>query len=222
MASKSSVSTFPLTHTVPSMKNLNLIATLIAASSLSFAASAQTSSSNVINFKGEIIASGCSVSSSSVAGGEQNKAASANGIDVDLGVVSASDIGSASTAFAGGTMPVGAGASVNVNFDCGAATSGGASGGAPTKFTVIFNPKASDIDNASVGTLKVAGGATGVAIALFQNEKLINITTSQPAVNGTISGGKGVMNLRAMFVRNSETLKVGKATASLPFTLRYE
>jgi type 1 fimbria pilin len=202
------------------MKTLCLIATLVAASSASFAASAQTS--NTINFKGEIVASGCSVSSSSVAGGAQNQAAKATGIDVDLGTVSAADIGSAGTAFSGAAMPVGAGANVSLNFDCGAATAGGASGGAPTKFTVIFNPKASDIDSGSAGTLKVAGGATGVAIALFQNEQLINITNSQPVVTGQIANGKGVMNLRAMYVRNSDTLKPGKATASLPFTLRYE
>jgi type 1 fimbria pilin len=97
---------------------------------------------------------------------------------------------------------------------------------APTRFTVSFNPKSTDIDNTSLGTLKVASGtgtATGVAIALFQNDKLINIQNSQPAVTGEIAGGKGLMNLRAMYVRNgTANITPGTANASLPFTLRYE
>ena len=212
------------------MKKQTLIAALIAASSLPFAAAAQTTApttANVINFKGNIVASGCSVSSSSVAGGQGNQAANANGIDVNLGTVSATDIGTAGTAFSGGgSVPVGAGANVIVNFDCGAATTGGTGNGAPTKFTVSFNPKTSDIDNSQLGTLKVAGGtgaASGVAIALFQNEQLINITTSQPVVTGQIASGKGTMNLRAMYVRNGTgSITPGTANASLPFTLRYE
>ncbi|WP_189609289.1 fimbrial protein [Pigmentiphaga litoralis] len=212
-----------LTQTVPIMKKFALVATLFAA--LPFTASAQ--SANTINFKGTIVDTGCSVSSSTVSGGVANLPAKTDGIEVNLGTVAATDIGTAGTAFSGGAgVPAGTGANVTLTFDCGNAKSGGTGGGAPTKFTVSFNAKNSDIDNTALGTLKIAGGtgaAAGVAIALFQDEKLINIQSSQAPVTGNIANGKGTMNLRAMYVRNGTGAIVpGIANASLPFTLRYE
>ena len=207
------------THSVPTMKNLTLIASLIAASALPFAASAQTA--NTINLKGEIIASACSASSATVAGGTSAAASNASGIEVNLGKVSVNEIGTSGAAFsASSSLTDGAGANVAIEFNCPSAPAGGSS---PTKFTVSFNPRPGDIANASVGTLAVTGGATGVAIALVQDNKVINIQNSSPAVAGTINGTKGVLNLRAMYVRNGAAAPTpGMANASLPFTLRYE
>lgn len=205
------------------MKNLSLIAALFAASALPFAAAAQ---SNVINFKGNIVASACAVSGSSVGGGAGNQAAAGSTIEVNLGTVSATDIGTEGQAFSGGSsVPAGAGSNITLTFDCANAKTGGATNGAPTKFTVSFNPGAgSGVADKAIGTLALTpGGAENVAIALFQDDKLVNVQTSQLPVKGDISNGIGTMNLRAMYVRSTnKAIKAGRADATLPFTLRYE
>jgi type 1 fimbria pilin len=124
-------------------------------------------------------------------------------------------------------MPAGAGSNITIAFDCSKATTGGANNNAPTKFTVSFNPTGpggSGIADKAIGTLALnAGGAENVAIALFQDDKLIHLQNSQPAVKGEIAGAVGTMNLRAMYVRSTDkAIKPGAANASLPFTLRYE
>lgn len=170
-----------------------------------------------INFTGEIIAASCVASSgagTSVGGG-----AGSQTVDVNLGKVSMDSLGGS----AGGGIA--AGKSINLNLDCGNTAAG------LTTVTVGFDPMAgSGIDQKNNSLLKTVGTATGVGIGMYDaNSQLINLSANEGISAALVKTGEdeatkytAALNLRAAYVANGDTLGVGTANGTLPFTLTYE
>jgi type 1 fimbria pilin len=84
----------------------------------------------------------------------------------------------------------------------------------------------SGLDPKNNNLLKTTGAAKGVGIGIFDaNSALINLAANQaidaPLVTvGTTS--TAVLNMRAGYVANGETLVPGTANGTLPFTLTYK
>ena len=206
------------------MKNLTLIASLIAASAMPFAASAQTS--NTINFTGTITKAACAVKSSSATGTSAKDTAGTSGITVNMGTVSEADIGTVGAQANGSfAAPAGVGANVTLTFNCSNTDKAGAGGSALNTFSVGFEPTEAQKDPNVVGALALGSdsSAKGVSIALFDNGKLVNVHDRQQLIAGKIaSDGTGTMDLRAMYVKSGSTITPGSAKAALPFTVRYQ
>lgn len=205
------------------MKNLSLIAALFAASALPFAASAQTA--NTINFTGTITKAACSVSSAAATGGGAQTTPTNSGITVNLGTVADTEIGTMGAAVNGVySAPANVGSNVTLTFNCSNTANAGPGNTQLTTFSVGFEPTEAQKDEI-VGALKLSGdsAAKGVAIALFDNGKLVNVHDRTTLVAGKITNNTGTMDLRAMYVKSGNgAITPGSAKASLPFTVRYQ
>lgn len=187
------------------MKKLVLVSSILAAASFAQLSQAATGD---INFTGELTAATCTVTGGS--GG------TANDIDVPMGIVSIADLGDGIS----GNFGVETG--INMDIDC-------AGAGGLNTVVMNFAPRSgSGIDPVDNRLLQLdAGGATGVGIALINdNNDIVNLgaaeTVKAALVAGTGGAATAKLNLRASYIKTATTPTFGDANATMPFTLSYE
>lgn len=191
-----------------SIKGLLTVALLGAAINTAMAAD------GTIHFTGKIIAASCTPS----AGGNNITGGTLQDLAVNLGDVTISQLGSEGQANIVGTKEI------TLKLQCGVDTE------SLKNVTMTLQPNGPT----SAGYLPIeAGGATGVAIALYDKDgALLNLNSSKEITSKLEKDGvvnqdgiqqyKSDLQLRAGYIRSSaDAPTVGAANASLPFTLSY-
>lgn len=197
--------------------SIKMIKGLLASSVICAFANSAMAADGTINFSGEIIAASCVASAG--AGTTVGGTAGQQVIDVALGKVSMDSLGSGSeSGIVGGTA-------INLNLDC------GNTGGGLNTVSVNFDPMSgSGVDTHNNKLLKTVGDATGVGIGIYNADNaLLNLAGNESFDAPLIKSGEDAntkytanLNLRAAYVANGDTLGVGTAAGTLPFTLSYK
>lgn len=183
------------------LKGLLVLALAGAAANSAMAADGQ------INFTGKVIASACTST------GETTKPA----IAVDMGTVTVDSLTNEpnSASFVGVK-------GVGLTLECGDV-------GTAKKLHMYFRPAEGTGLDAN-GTLKVAGGAAGVAIALLDGDnKKIDLNNAGYYVSSDLTKIDGStpekhatnLSLGAAYVKTGGAITEGAANATLPFVLEY-
>lgn len=118
---------------------------------------------------------------------------------------------------------------IAINLDC----SNSSTGLTTVKFKFDPTSGGSGIDSHDTRLLKTTGAATGVGIGLYDgSNQLINLSDSSKEYSAALTaaaGGTGgnnkytaTMNMSASYVGNGQTVEVGLAGGTLPFTLTYD
>lgn len=193
------------------MNKLKTIMAACAACALSSTAMAADPDGKIV-FTGEIISGSCEVTG----------AGAGNTVAVPLGKVLISTITDAGAGGKAASVPI------TMNLNC----SNSSAGLTTVKFKFDPTSGGSGIDSHDTRLLKTTGAATGVGIGLYDgSNQLINLSDSSKEYSAalTAAGGTGgnnqytaTMNMSASYVGNGQTVVVGAANGTLPFTLTYD
>lgn len=184
------------------MKKLILASSILAA--VSFAQLSQAAGNKaVINYKGNIVASTCSV----VAGG-----GTADSLDFSMGDKPTDSFGAPGQKYK----------TLDVSVKC---NSSGANGEVVFNFLPAEGSGPSPTDNRYLAL--EAGGAKGVHIELLDGDyKFIDLTANPKQVGKLTENADGSftanMRLAAIYRKNGQTLEPGVANATLPFSMTHD
>lgn len=174
------------------------------------AAGSAMAADGTISFTGEIISASCVATTP----GGGNSAGANNAISVPLGQVGLNSLGTTVGA------NVAAAKNIDITLDCDA-------GGATLNNVIVrFDPHGGS-GLAPGGLLKLTaetGVAQGVAIALYNGNTRLDLASNDSLTAPLRTEGgklKADLTLRAGYVSTQATPVVGKANATLPFSLTY-
>lgn len=189
---------------------------ILAATVSGALASSAMAHDGTINFTGEVTSVSCSLKAG--AGSSVTGSQGSTKVEVAMGKISADAVPATGNAANS--------AYINLTLDCGNT--------APNLTTVEmrFDPlSGSGLDTFNNTLLKVKGGATGVAIGIYDQtaNKLLNLAANDiltsaltTAGTGATSSTTGIFNMRAAYLANGDAVVPGIANAELPFTLTYK